>query len=169
MAKLVGLAMGDAGGFNPGTWGKAGNDTWKRNDPMVKHRPARGQQHPRLGVTAVTAIRPDLDAGSSAGNLFNAKFSKGSRCGPTRRSVIHHGGGGNGVFNSRPTAPTVGATGVSNPADEARHPAGAPARPRSRPSAPGVLHPRRRTPHRRTDALRLRHIGANPEAARSAV
>ncbi len=99
--KLVGLAMGDAGGFNPqDMWGKAGSDTWKRNDPMVNIGRLVAN-NTRVWVYCGDGNPSDLDAGSSAGNLFNAKFLEGFtlRTNKTFRDNYLAAGGRNGVFN----------------------------------------------------------------------
>ena len=99
--KLVGLAMGDAGGFNPqDMWGRGGNDTWKRNDPMVNIGKLVAN-NTRVWVYCGDGNPSDLDAGASAGNLFNAKFLEGLtlRTNKTFRDTYLAAGGSNGVFN----------------------------------------------------------------------
>ena len=98
---LVGLAMGDAGGFNPiDMWGPGGNDTWKRNDPMVNIKTLIAN-NTRVWIYCGNGAPSDLDAGASAGNLFNAKFLEGLtlRTNRTFRVTYLAGGGTNGVFN----------------------------------------------------------------------
>jgi diacylglycerol O-acyltransferase/trehalose O-mycolyltransferase len=99
--KLVGLAMGDAGGFDPkDMWGPAGNETWKRNDPMVNIGRLVAN-NTRVWVYCGDGKQSDLDAGASAGNLFNAKFLEGFtlRTNKTFRDNYLAAGGRNGVFN----------------------------------------------------------------------
>jgi diacylglycerol O-acyltransferase/trehalose O-mycolyltransferase len=48
---LVGIAMGDAGGFNAlDMWGPYGGPAWQRNDPMRQIGRLGVQRHPHLGV-----------------------------------------------------------------------------------------------------------------------
>jgi len=99
--KLVGLAMGDAGGFDPkDMWGPGGNATWKRNDPMVNIGRLVAN-NTRVWVYCGDGKQSDLDAGASAGNLFNAKFLEGFtlRTNKTFRDTYLAAGGRNGVFN----------------------------------------------------------------------
>ncbi len=98
---LMGMAMGDAGGFKPDDmWGPGGNDTWKRNDPMVQI-PKLVANNTRIWIYCGEGKPSDLDAGSSAGNLFNAKFLEGftMRTNRTFRDNYLAAGGTNGVFN----------------------------------------------------------------------
>lgn len=98
---LVGLAMGDAGGYKPDDmWGKGGNATWKRNDPMVQI-PKLVANNTRIWIYCGDGKPSDLDAGTSAGNLFNAKFLEGFtlRTNKTFRDNYLAAGGTNGVFN----------------------------------------------------------------------
>ncbi|MFM9035078.1 MAG: esterase family protein [Mycobacterium sp.] len=98
---LVGVAMGDAGGFNPADmWGRGGNVTWQRNDPMVNLGKLVAN-NTRVWVYCGDGRQSDLDAGASAGNLFNAKFLEGLtlRTNKTFRDNYLAAGGRNGVFN----------------------------------------------------------------------
>ena len=98
---LVGLAMGDAGGYKPeDMWGPGGNDTWKRNDPFVNIKTLIAN-NTRVWIYCGNGAPSDLDAGASAGNLFNAKFLEGLtlRTNRTFRDTYLAGGGTNGVFN----------------------------------------------------------------------
>ena len=98
---LMGMAMGDAGGFKPDDmWGPGGNDTWKRNDPMVQI-PKLVANNTRIWIYCGEGKPSDLDAGSSAGNLFNAKFLEGftMRTNRTFKDNYLAAGGTNGVFN----------------------------------------------------------------------
>lgn len=100
---LVNISMGDAGGFNADEmWGKTGDEgnAWKRNDPMVNigQLVANGT---RIWVFCGDGTPSDLDAGTSAGNLFNAKFLEGFtlRTNKTFKDEYIAAGGTNGVFN----------------------------------------------------------------------
>ncbi len=98
---MVGLAMGDAGGFKAADmWGPGGNATWKRNDPMVNIKTLIAN-NTRVWVYCGNGNPSDLDAGATAGNLFNAKFLEGFtlRTNKTFRDTYLANGGANGVFN----------------------------------------------------------------------
>ena len=80
------------------------------------------------GSTAVTATRRISSAGTSAGNLFNAKFLEGFtlRTNKTFQENYIAAGGKNGVFNFPSNGThSWGYWGSAAAADEARHPAGA--------------------------------------------
>jgi diacylglycerol O-acyltransferase / trehalose O-mycolyltransferase len=98
---LVGLSMGDAGGYEAeDMWGPSSDPAWKRNDPMVNigQLVANGT---RIWVYCGDGKPSDLDAGTSAGNLFNAKFLEGFtlRTNKTFQEQYIAAGGKNGVFN----------------------------------------------------------------------
>jgi len=100
---LVGMAMGDAGGFSPDDmWGKTEdpNSAWKRNDPMV-NIPALVSNNTRIWIYCGDGTPSELDAGTSGGNLFNAKFLEGFtlRTNKTFKDNYLAAGGTNGVFN----------------------------------------------------------------------
>ena len=69
----------------------------------------------RIWVYCGSGTPSELDAGTSGGNLMSAQFLEGLtlRTNVTFRDNYIAAGGTNGVFNSRPTARTAGATGVS--------------------------------------------------------
>ena len=98
---LVGMSMSDAGGFkSEDMWGPSSDPAWKRNDPMVNidKLVANGT---RIWVYCGNGNPSDLDAGTSAGNLFNAKFLEGFtlRTNKTFQEQYIAAGGKNGVFN----------------------------------------------------------------------
>lgn len=100
---MVGMAMGDAGGFKPDDmWGKTQdpNSAWKRNDPMVNIKTLIAN-NTRIWIYCGDGKQSDLDAGASRGNLFNAKFLEGFtlRTNKTFRDTYLANGGTNGVFN----------------------------------------------------------------------
>ncbi len=98
---MVGMAMGDAGGFKPeDMWGPSGSAAWKRNDPMVNIRTLIAN-NTRIWIYCGDGKQSDLDAGATAGNLFNAKFLEGFtlRTNRTFRDTYLANGGSNGVFN----------------------------------------------------------------------
>ena len=48
---LIGLAMGDAGGYKPDAmWGPSSDPAWQRNDPTVQIPSAGRQQHAPLDL-----------------------------------------------------------------------------------------------------------------------
>ena len=98
---LVGLSMKDAGGFkSDDMWGPSSDPAWKRNDPMVNIGKLVAN-NTRIWVYCGNGNPSDLDAGTSAGNLFNAKFLEGftKRTNLTFRDTYINAGGRNGVFN----------------------------------------------------------------------
>jgi diacylglycerol O-acyltransferase/trehalose O-mycolyltransferase len=98
---LMGLAMGDAGGFKPkDMWGPSSDPAWKRNDPLVNIGKLVAN-NTRVWVYCGDGKQSDLDAGASAGNLINAKFLEGLtlRTNKTFRDTYIAAGGRNGVFN----------------------------------------------------------------------
>jgi diacylglycerol O-acyltransferase / trehalose O-mycolyltransferase len=100
---LVGMSMGDAGGFSPDDmWGKTEdpNSAWKRNDPMV-NIDRLVANNTRIWIYCGDGTPSDLDAGVSAGNLFNSKFLEGFtlRTNKSFKDNYLAAGGANGVFN----------------------------------------------------------------------
>jgi diacylglycerol O-acyltransferase/trehalose O-mycolyltransferase len=98
---LVGLSMGDAGGFkSEDMWGPSSDPAWKRNDPYVNISTLIANKT-RIWVYCGDGTPSDLDAGASAGNLFNAKFLESFtlRTNKTFRDTYIANGGTNGVFN----------------------------------------------------------------------
>ena len=98
---LVGLSMGDAGGFkSEDMWGPSSDPAWKRDDPYVNIDKLIAN-NTRIWIFCGNGKPSDLDAGASAGNLFNAKFLEGFtlRTNKTFRDTYLANGGSNGVFN----------------------------------------------------------------------
>lgn len=100
---LVNISMGDAGGYKADDmWGKTGDDgnAWKRNDPMVNIQ-TLVSNNTRIWIFCGNGKPSELDAGASAGNLFNAKFLESFtlRTNKTFRDTYIANGGTNGVFN----------------------------------------------------------------------
>ncbi len=98
---LMGLSMGDAGGYKSADmWGPSSDPAWKRNDPMVNMQKLVNN-NTRIWIYCGNGNPSDLDAGTSAGNLFNAKFLEGftKRTNITFRDTYLADGGKNGVFN----------------------------------------------------------------------
>lgn len=98
---LVGLSMGDAGGFkSEDMWGPSSDPAWKRNDPYVNIDTLIAN-NTRIWIYCGDGTPSDLDAGASAGNLFNAKFLESFtlRTNKTFRDTYLANGGTNGVFN----------------------------------------------------------------------
>jgi diacylglycerol O-acyltransferase/trehalose O-mycolyltransferase len=98
---LVGMSMGDAGGYKTDDmWGPSSDPAWKRNDPMV-NMDKLVANNTRMWVYCGNGKPSDLDAGTSSGNLFNAKFLEGftKRTNLTFRDNYIAAGGKNAVFN----------------------------------------------------------------------
>ncbi|HUO38193.1 MAG TPA: alpha/beta hydrolase family protein, partial [Mycobacterium sp.] len=98
---LVGLSMGNAGGYKSSDmWGPSSDPAWKRNDPMV-NMAKLVNNGTRIWIYCGNGNPSELDAGTSAGNLFNAKFLEGftKRTNLTFRDTYLADGGHNGVFN----------------------------------------------------------------------
>jgi diacylglycerol O-acyltransferase / trehalose O-mycolyltransferase len=100
---LVNLSMGDAGGFKANDmWGPTEDPSsaWKRNDPMVNIQQLI-DNNTRIWIYCGDGKPSDLDAGTSSGNLFNAKFLESFtlRTNKTFRDTYLAKGGTNGVFN----------------------------------------------------------------------
>jgi diacylglycerol O-acyltransferase/trehalose O-mycolyltransferase len=100
---LVNVSMGDAGGFKADDmWGKTEDpdSAWKRNDPMVQMNTLVAN-NTRIWVYCGDGKPSELDAGTSTGNLFNAKFLEGFtiRTNKTFQENYLAAGGKNGVFN----------------------------------------------------------------------
>jgi diacylglycerol O-acyltransferase/trehalose O-mycolyltransferase len=100
---LVGVAMGDSGGFNPiDMWGPPGNSAWQRNDPTLQVGRLVGNGT-RIWVYCGTGRPSDLDAG-----LGNAQVPAQLLEGITLSSNTNFqqrylgAGGRNGVFNFPP-------------------------------------------------------------------
>jgi len=103
---LVGVSMGDAGGFKADDmWGSTDdpNNAWKRNDPMV-NIDRLVANNTRIWIYCGDGKPSELDAGTSAGNLFNAKFLEGFtlRTNKSFKDNYIAAGGTNGVFNFPP-------------------------------------------------------------------
>jgi diacylglycerol O-acyltransferase / trehalose O-mycolyltransferase / mycolyltransferase Ag85 len=93
--------MNDAGGYKTEPmWGPKDDPAWKRNDPMVNMAKLVAN-NTRIWIYCGNGTPSDLDAGTSAGNLFNAKFLEGftKRTNLTFRDNYVAAGGNNGVFN----------------------------------------------------------------------
>jgi diacylglycerol O-acyltransferase/trehalose O-mycolyltransferase len=100
---LVNMSMGDAGGYKANDmWGPTEdpNSAWKRNDPMVNIQKLI-DNNTRIWIYCGNGNPSDLDAGTSSGNLFNAKFLETFtlRTNKTFRDTYLEKGGSNGVFN----------------------------------------------------------------------
>jgi diacylglycerol O-acyltransferase/trehalose O-mycolyltransferase len=98
---LIGLAMGDAGGFSPqDMWGPSNDPAWQRNDPTVNIDKLVAN-NTRIWIYAGSGVPSDFDAGTSAGNLAAAKFLEGflGRTSKTFQDRYLAAGGKNGVFN----------------------------------------------------------------------
>ncbi|ULE34898.1 esterase family protein [Mycobacterium sp. IDR2000157661] len=97
---LVGLSMGDAGGYeSKDMWGPSSDPAWKRNDPMVNidRLVANGT---RVWVFCGNGKPAEIN-GQVEGDNFNAKFLEGFtlRTNETFQEQYLAAGGKNGVFN----------------------------------------------------------------------
>jgi diacylglycerol O-acyltransferase/trehalose O-mycolyltransferase len=98
---LVHLAMNDAGGFNSNAmWGPSSDPAWARNDPLVNITKLLAN-NTRMWIYCGNGTPSDLDAGTDAFNLGNAKFLEGftKRTNLTFRDTYFADGGKNAVFN----------------------------------------------------------------------
>ncbi|MCK0176250.1 MULTISPECIES: esterase family protein [Mycobacteriaceae] len=97
---LVGLSMGDAGGYkSEDMWGPSSDPAWKRNDPMV-NIDRLVANNTRVWVFCGNGKPGDIN-GQVAGDNFNAKFLEGFtlRTNETFQEKYIAAGGKNGVFN----------------------------------------------------------------------
>ena len=100
---LVGIAMGDAGGFNAlDMWGPYGGPAWQRNDPMLQigRLVSNGT---RIWVYSGNGNPTDLDAGLGNAQI-PAQFLEGLTMSTNKafQAAYTRAGGGNGVFNFPP-------------------------------------------------------------------
>ncbi|WP_422743932.1 esterase family protein [Mycobacterium sp. WMMD1722] len=97
---LVGLSMGDAGGYkSEDMWGPSSDPAWKRNDPMV-NIDRLVANNTRIWIFCGNGKPGDIN-GQVAGDNFNAKFLEGFtlRTNETFQEKYIAAGGKNGVFN----------------------------------------------------------------------
>jgi diacylglycerol O-acyltransferase/trehalose O-mycolyltransferase len=100
---LVGVAMGDAGGFNAlDMWGPYGGPAWQRNDPMLHIANLVGNGT-RIWVYSGNGNPTDLDAGLGNAQI-PAQFLEGLtiRTNKDFQAAYARAGGRNGVFNFPP-------------------------------------------------------------------
>ena len=93
---LVGMSMGDAGGYKPDDmWGPSSDPAWKRNDPMVNIQKLV-DNNTRIWVYCGNGKPNELGGGD-----FNAKFLEGFtlRTNKTFQDTYIAAGGKNAVFN----------------------------------------------------------------------
>jgi diacylglycerol O-acyltransferase/trehalose O-mycolyltransferase len=98
---LIGMAMNDAGGYDAtDMWGPSSDPAWQRNDAMLQI-PRLIQNNTRIWLYCGNGTPSDLDSGTAAFNLFNAKFLEGFtlRTNITWRDTYVADGGHNAVFN----------------------------------------------------------------------
>lgn len=99
---MVGLAMNDSGGFNPGAmWGPPGDPAWARNDPTVNVGRI-ASSGARLWVYCGTGTPDDL-AGATSGvpQQFLESFTLASNT--KFQGAYQAAGGHNATFNFPPT------------------------------------------------------------------
>ena len=100
---LVGLAMGDAGGFNAlDMWGPYGGGAWQRNDPMLQIGRLIAN-NTRIWVYSGNGNPTDLNAGLGNAQI-PAQFLEGLTIRTNRAFEENYlaAGGSNGVFNFPP-------------------------------------------------------------------
>jgi diacylglycerol O-acyltransferase/trehalose O-mycolyltransferase len=98
---LIGIAMGDAGGFSANDmWGPSSDPAWQRNDPTVNIDKLVAN-NTRIWIYSGTGAASDFDAGTSGGNLAAAQFLEKflARTSKTFQERYIAAGGRNGVFN----------------------------------------------------------------------
>jgi diacylglycerol O-acyltransferase / trehalose O-mycolyltransferase len=100
---LVGISMGDAGGFNAlDMWGPYGGPAWQRNDPMLQigRLVSNGT---RIWVYSGNGNPTDLDAGLGNAQI-PAQFLEGLTIRTNRefQAAYTRAGGTNGTFNFPP-------------------------------------------------------------------
>ncbi|WP_299565810.1 alpha/beta hydrolase family protein [uncultured Mycolicibacterium sp.] len=98
---LVGLAMGDAGGYKAeDMWGPSSDPAWKRNDPMVNIDKLVAN-NTRIWIFCGNGKPADIGNGVPEGDNFNAKFLETFtlRTNKTFQQEYIAAGGKNGVFN----------------------------------------------------------------------
>ena len=98
---LIGMSMNDAGGYSATSmWGPSSDPAWQRNDSMVQI-PKLVANNTRIWMYCGNGTPSDLDSGTTAFNLFNAKFLEGFtlRTNITWRDTYMADGGHNAVFN----------------------------------------------------------------------
>lgn len=98
---LIGMAMGDAGGYSPDDmWGASSDPAWQRNDPTVNIAKLVAD-NTRIWIYAGTGVPSDFDTGATSGNLAAAEFLEKflARTSRTFQDKYLAAGGKNGVFN----------------------------------------------------------------------
>jgi diacylglycerol O-acyltransferase / trehalose O-mycolyltransferase len=96
---LIGLAMGDAGGFTPeAMWGLPGDPAWARNDPTVQVGRLVAN-HTRIWVYCGPGTPGELGGNDVALNLIESTALQSNL---HFRDVYVAAGGNNGVFNFPP-------------------------------------------------------------------
>ncbi len=101
---LIGLAMSDAGGYNPRSmWGPVSDPAWRRNDPMVNvnRLVANGTA---LWIYCGSGASSDLDNGSDFGLQFSAGYLENITLSTNKQFQQRYvaAGGRNAVFNFPP-------------------------------------------------------------------
>ncbi len=98
---LVGLSMGDAGGFSPDDmWGPSSDPAWKRNDPMVNINRLVANRT-ALWIYCGNGTPSDLDAGGDFGTNFSAQYLENITASTNKEFQKRYlaAGGRNAVFN----------------------------------------------------------------------
>jgi diacylglycerol O-acyltransferase / trehalose O-mycolyltransferase len=99
--RIVGLVMGNAGGYkSEDMFGPTSDPAWKRND-VLSNIQRLINDNTRIWIYCGNGTPSDMDTGTSAGNLFNAKFLEGfvRRTNVTFKDTYLADGGTNAVFD----------------------------------------------------------------------
>ncbi|HOW93664.1 esterase family protein [Mycolicibacterium fallax] len=98
---LIGVAMNDAGGFNPrNMWGPSSDPAWQRNDPMV-NIPRLVANGTALWVYCGNGTMAEFDTGSDFGLNFSASYLENITISTNKEFQQRYlaAGGRNAIFN----------------------------------------------------------------------
>ncbi|MCV7082031.1 esterase family protein [Mycolicibacterium insubricum] len=98
---LIGVAMNDAGGFNPrNMWGPSSDPAWQRNDPMV-NIPRLVANGTALWVYCGNGTMAEFDTGGDFGLNFSASYLENITISTNKEFQQRYvaAGGRNAVFN----------------------------------------------------------------------
>jgi diacylglycerol O-acyltransferase/trehalose O-mycolyltransferase len=101
---LIGLAMADAGGFNPANmWGAPSDPAWQRNDPMVNINRLVANRT-AVWIYCGGGKLADLDTDSDFGNNFGSQYLENITLDTNKEFQRNYvaAGGRNAVFNFPP-------------------------------------------------------------------
>jgi diacylglycerol O-acyltransferase/trehalose O-mycolyltransferase len=98
---LLGLAMGDAGGYKPADmWGPSSDPAWQRNDPMVNVATLVAN-NTAVWIYCGNGRSSDLDTGGDFGTAYSAQFLENITIDTNKEFQRKYlaAGGRNAVFN----------------------------------------------------------------------